>query len=167
MAQRAAGQRLPDLGPRGEGWVLGQFVLFGLLFAVSLPSLAGISPRTLLDWSVVAIGAGGMVVAAWVVGTAFRDLGRNLTPVPRPRDDAVLVEHGIYATLRHPIYAGLILGGFGWSAVARSLPAVGVTLLLALYLDLKARREEAWLSDRYPGYDAYRRRTRRFLPRVY
>jgi len=29
---------------------------------------------------------------------------------------------------------------------------------------LKSRREEAWLTERFPGYDAYRRRTRRFLP---
>ena len=35
--------------------------------------------------------------AAWVVLAAFRDLGRSLTPMPRPRDDAVLVENGIYA----------------------------------------------------------------------
>lgn len=167
VAQRAAGKRLPDLGPRGEGWVLGQFVLFGLLVAVSLPSLASISPRTPLDWSAVAIGTAAMAVAAWVVAAAFRDLGRSLTPMPRPRDDAVLVEHGIYAIIRHPIYAGLILGGFGWSTVTRSLPAAGVMILLAIYFDLKSRREEAWLADRYPGYDAYRRRTRRFLPRVY
>ena len=167
MAQHAGRHRLPDLGPRGEGWVLGQFLLLGLLFAVSQPGLGSIAPRTLLEWSSLSIGAASIVAAAWVVTAGFRDLGRSLTPMPRPRRDALLVEHGIYTRVRHPIYAGLILGGLGWSAVTRSLPAAGVTLLLAIYLDLKSRREEAWLSDRYPGYDAYRQRTRRFVPRIY
>ena len=167
MARRAGRRNLPDLGPRGEGWVLGQFLLLGLLVAVSTPSLARIGPGTLLDWSALVIGATLMAGAGWVVLAGFRDLGRNLTPMPRPRDDAALVEHGIYASVRHPIYAGLILGGLGWSAATRSLAAAGVTLLLAIYLDLKSRREEAWLTDRYPGYDAYRKRTRRLVPRIY
>lgn len=167
MAQRAGRRHLPDLGPRGEGWVLGQLALLGVLVAVSLPDLPSIPPRTLLDWFALAIGAPALLAAAWVVLAGFRDLGRNLTPMPRPRDGAVLVEHGIYARIRHPIYAGLILGGLGWSAVTRSLPATGVALLLAIYLNLKALREEEWLADRYPGYHAYRDRTRRFVPRVY
>jgi protein-S-isoprenylcysteine O-methyltransferase Ste14 len=167
MAQRAGRQRLPDLGPRGEGWVLGQLLLIGLLFVVSLPSLARIGPLTLLDWLAVAAGGTAMAAAGWVVIAAFRDLGRSLTPMPRPHDGAVLVESGIYATIRHPIYAGLILGGLGWGLLTRSLPAMAVTVLLAIYFDLKSRREEAWLADRYPGYDAYRIRTRRFVPRIY
>jgi protein-S-isoprenylcysteine O-methyltransferase Ste14 len=38
---------------------------------------------------------------------------------------------------------------------------------LAVWMDLKARREEAWLLARYPGYAAYRARSRRFVPRIY
>jgi protein-S-isoprenylcysteine O-methyltransferase Ste14 len=160
-------QRLPDLGPRGEGWVLGQLLLFGLLVAVSLPGLSNLAPRSLLDWLALTAGLAAMLAAGGLVLAAFRELGRNLTPMPRPRDDAVLVETGIYASIRHPIYAGLILGGIGWSAFSRSLPAAGVTLILAIYFDLKSRREEAWLADRFPGYAAYRDRTRRFVPRAY
>jgi protein-S-isoprenylcysteine O-methyltransferase Ste14 len=34
-----------------------------------------------------------------------------------------------------------------------------------LFLELKARREEAWLVARYAGYEAYRRRVRwKFFP---
>ncbi len=167
MAPRGGRQHLPDLGPRGEGWVLGQLLLIGLLVAVSLPNIAHIAPHALLDWLALTAGAAAMGAAALVLLAAFRDLGRNLTPLPRPRHDAILVEIGIYARIRHPIYAGLILGAFGWSACTRSLPALAVTMALAIYFDLKSRREEAWLADRYPGYPAYRRGTRRFVPRVY
>ena len=167
MARPAGRNRLPDLGPRGEGWVLGQFVLLGLLVLVSLPRLPELSPRTALDGAWLVAGACAMISAALLLGAAFRALGRSLTPLPRPRHDASLVESGIYGAIRHPIYASLILGGFGWSAFTRSLPATGIALLLAAYLDVKARREEAWLADRYPGYGAYAERTKRFLPRVY
>jgi protein-S-isoprenylcysteine O-methyltransferase Ste14 len=36
--------------------------------------------------------------------------------------------------------------------------------LLLFVLYLKSIREEAWLTDRYPAYPAYRDRTRRFFP---
>lgn len=159
--------RLPDLGPRGEGWVLGQFVLLGLIAVLTLPRVPDLPPRD--AWSWLALMAGGMAltIAGWTFIRAFGDLGRNLTPLPRPRDDAVLVESGIYANIRHPIYAGVILAGLGWSTLTRSLPAVVVAALLAILLDAKSRREEAWLNERYERYEAYRRRTKRFLPGVY
>jgi protein-S-isoprenylcysteine O-methyltransferase Ste14 len=40
-------------------------------------------------------------------------------------------------------------------------------MLLGLWLDAKARREERWLVDAFPGYAAYRRRTHRFVPGIY
>jgi protein-S-isoprenylcysteine O-methyltransferase Ste14 len=87
--------------------------------------------------------------------------------MPRPRAEARLIESGIYARLRHPIYAGLMLAGLGWSVVTASLPALLVALLLAAFLDAKARREEAWLLDHYPGYADYRHRSKRFVPGIY
>jgi len=41
------------------------------------------------------------------------------------------------------------------------------TAALAAWLDLKSRREEAWLRGHYPEYEAYRRRTHRFIPGAY
>jgi protein-S-isoprenylcysteine O-methyltransferase Ste14 len=42
------------------------------------------------------------------------------------------------------------------------------TALLAVLFDLKARREEAWLIERFPEYADYRARTpRRFVPWLY
>lgn len=161
------GGRLPDLGPRGEGWVVGQFVLIGLLVLVGVSGMPALWPASSIGWvafilGVIAIGVGGVLMVR-----AFVDLGPSLTPVPRPRPDGRLIESGIYARLRHPIYAGLMLAGFGWSALTRSIGAVVVALLLAAFLDAKARREEAWLVERYPAYQAYRGRSKRFVPRVY
>lgn len=147
--------------------MVGQLVLLGLLFVAGLPGFGQLVPHLLTDWALLAIGAALMLIGGVAVMAGLRDLGPSLTPMPRPRVGATLVEDGVYAVIRHPIYAGLISGGLGWSAVTRSLPATAVALLLGIYFDLKSRREEAWLADHYPGYDAYRRRTRRFVPWIY
>jgi protein-S-isoprenylcysteine O-methyltransferase Ste14 len=162
-----AGTRLPDLGPRGEGWVIGQFVLIGLVVLLSLPYLAGIAPQSPMRWVAVATGIVELVIAGWAVASGFRALGPSLTPLPRPHDSAEMVEQGIYRRIRHPIYGGLILAAIGWSTLTGSPPAFVAAIALGLFMDAKARREEAWLSDRYPDYAAYRARTRRFLPGIY
>jgi protein-S-isoprenylcysteine O-methyltransferase Ste14 len=153
--------RLPDLGTRGGGWVGGQALL---LLAVALSALVGVGP---VLWSIVP-GAlvAGLGVGVVVAGAAA--LGSALTPYPRPREGAGLRELGLYSLVRHPIYGGVVLVAAGWSLFWRS-PLGGVlTLVLLLFFTLKARREEAWLEQRYPEYAAYRRRTpRRFIPYVW
>lgn len=160
-------RRLPDLGPRGEGWVIGQLALLALLVVVSLPQVPTLWPASGIGWARLAAGLVAIAGGGWLAVRAFTDLGPSLTPMPRPRADGRLVESGIYARLRHPIYAGLMLAGIGWSVLTASLPAFGVALLLAAFLDAKARREEAWLLDHYPGYADYRRRSKRFVPGFY
>jgi protein-S-isoprenylcysteine O-methyltransferase Ste14 len=159
---------LPDLGPRGEGWVVGQLLLLaanGALGLLALPTTWG-TPGYLRG---VQLAAGGllMLVGFLCAVMGVRDLGRNLTATPRPRMGAELVIHGIYTRIRHPIYAGLIEGAIGWAGVSGSPAAFVAAVALAAWLDLKSRREEAWLIDHYPGYAAYRARTHRFVPRVY
>ena len=73
----------------------------------------------------------------------------------------------MYALVRHPIYGGLIAAAVGWASISASLLALLLAVLLAVFLDLKSRREEAWLMDHYAGYPAYLGRTRRFFPYLY
>lgn len=154
--------RLPALGPRGEGWVLVQGVLLVLVFAAGW----SLGP----DWSGPLRVAGVVVGMALIIGGgvlaiggALR-LGGALTPLPRPRDGAQLVESGAYALVRHPIYGGLILTAFGWALVQASIVAVGFAVVLAAFLWVKSAREEAWLEQRFPSYATYRARTPRFIP---
>ena len=154
--------RLPSLGPRGEGWVL----LQGVLLVVVVAAGWSLGP----DWSGPLRLAGVFVGIVLIIGgsvLAFRgvvDLGGALTPLPRPRDGAELVETGAYAFVRHPIYGGLILAAFGWAIVQASIVAVALAAVLAAFLRVKSAREEAWLQQRFPAYAAYRARTRRLIP---
>ena len=155
-------RHLPSLGPRGEGWVILQFLLLGLI------ALAGIrfggtvnGPfASALAWVGIALMVGG----AALVARGLIDLGRNLTPMPHPREGARLVISGVYARARHPIYGGLILTAFGWGLASVSLVTLVLAAVLALFFGLKSRREEAWLLEHYADYDAYMERTRRFWP---
>jgi protein-S-isoprenylcysteine O-methyltransferase Ste14 len=153
--------RLPSLGPRGEGWVAIQ----GILLAAT--AVAGQFGPSWADGTRVATSIGGAVLIAGGVMLAIkgtRDLRGALTPLPYPRADAELVETGVYALVRHPIYGGLVLMATGWSLLTASPAALVASALLLGFFELKSRREEAWLEQRFTGYAAYRARTRRLIP---
>jgi protein-S-isoprenylcysteine O-methyltransferase Ste14 len=44
---------------------------------------------------------------------------------------------------------------------------LGYAVALAVFLDVKSRREERWLSARYPEYAGYRTRVPKLIPFVY
>lgn len=159
--------RLPDLGPRGEGWVIGQLALIALLVAVGAPGLQTALPIGPAGWVRFICGLAALAIGGWLVLRGLADLGDSMTPMPRPRTDGRLVETGVYRRIRHPVYAGLVCCGIGWSILTASPAGLVTTLVLAGFLDAKARREEAWLLDRYEAYADYRRRTSRFVPGIY
>lgn len=155
--------RLPSLGPRGEGWFAIQLLLLGAIVAAGLVA-GGLSG----PMSGIAMGIGVVLLAVGLgqVALGIRQLGSALTPMPRPREGAPLVEDGIFRFVRHPIYGGLILAAFGWSMVMASPLGIGLSLVLLGFFQLKSRREEAWLLARDERYADYAARTRRFVPWV-
>ncbi len=144
---------IPTLGGRGGGWVALQFVLLGLLAVVGLLDLSGwpIEVRGGLRVLGVLLMAAGTVLAVFAV----TGLGSSLTATPAPLASATLRTGGVYAHVRHPIYAALLLIALGWSLVS-SPWCLALTAVLALVLDLKRRVEEDFLLATYPGYAAYR-----------
>jgi protein-S-isoprenylcysteine O-methyltransferase Ste14 len=156
--------RLPSLGPRGEGWVVLQVVLFALVVAAGAagPVVEGPIRLALAAAGVLLVAAGGLLAVRGVL-----DLREALTPLPHPRAGAELVESGTYRLVRHPIYGGLVLAATGWALLTASPLALGGAAVLLGFFRLKSGREEAWLRAHYPGYAAYAARTRRLIPGVY
>lgn len=149
--------RLPALGRRGEGWVAGQVVL---LAAVVLSPLLD---RGSTGGVRLAVGGVVLVLGLLLLGWAGARLGSSLTPFPAPRPGEAVKTAGPYALVRHPMYGGAILVALGWSIGFATVAGLVLTAVLAVFFDLKARREEAWLRERLPGYSAYCSRTRRKL----
>jgi protein-S-isoprenylcysteine O-methyltransferase Ste14 len=157
--------RLPSLGPRGEGWVVLQLVLLWLAVAVAFGWNGAWTrePRYLTTLLAVLVGLAGAALTV----RGVLDLRGAMTPLPRPRDDGALVETGAYRLVRHPVYGGIVLLATAWGLLTASPAALAVAAVLLVFFRLKSAREEAWLVERYPGYEAYRRRTRRMIPFVY
>jgi protein-S-isoprenylcysteine O-methyltransferase Ste14 len=155
---------VPEFGPRGEGWVAIQLVLFAAIVGCGFVDVYW--PHSLESFlAVLGLVLTAVGLVALVYGAV--SLGRSFTPFPRRHGGAELRERGAFRIVRHPIYGGIVLVALGWSTAVAPLALVP-TALLAFLFDLKARREESWLLERYPGYAAYLERTpHRFVPGLY
>lgn len=151
-------------GERGEWWVVAQ----GALIAAAV-----VAPKQREEWPAgwrrlgrgigVPLALAGVALAA----AGVRDLGENLTALPHPKDDATLVQGGIYGVVRHPIYGGVILTTLGAGLLTRNRARTLFGALFFAFFDAKARREEAWLTEKFPAYPAYRRSVKKLIPFVY
>lgn len=156
---------LPSLGRRGGGWVAGQVVLIAAVFgsAVFGRGWGG-------AYAAIAYVLGGVLLALGLglLGAAALQLGSALTPFPAPRAGQELTTTGAFALCRHPMYGGGILIALGWTTTFASPVSLAWAVVLAVFLDVKARREELWLNERVPGYDEYRKQTsHKLLPFIY
>lgn len=77
-----------------------------------------------------------------------------------------VVDRGVYAFIRHPIYAGDLLLLLGLQLAANSWLLVAALLLIPVVL-IKTRGEERKLRDSLPGYADYAKRVAGFVPFVY
>ncbi len=119
----------------------------------------------MLRYPAVAAGLAAALAGVALAAAGARALGRDLTPLPRPRKGAALVTAGVYGRARHPIYGGILLISLGWALALASVWALGLSAMLWLVLELKSRREEAWLGGRDEAYASYRSRVPgRLLP---
>lgn len=143
---------------------MAQFALLALVPAAAfLPPDWPDTARTLRLVVGIAMIVSGVAVVVW----AARALGRWMTPFPRPLPDAMLVETGPYAHVRHPVYGGALVLLVGLSLVT-SVAVLVVTVALGLLWVGKARVEEEHLVELVPGYPAYCARVpRRILPGLY
>jgi protein-S-isoprenylcysteine O-methyltransferase Ste14 len=126
-----------------------------------------LSPPPLSVWTFAgALGLGaGAALRLW----AMRVLGAFFTGVVRTTEDQRLVERGPYRLLRHPSYAGVLLGFVGEAILFRSAWGLGLTFgaMLPVYL-YRIRAEEAALHRRFgDAWGAYHRRTWALCPFVY
>lgn len=116
--------------------------------------------RSALAWLGEPVQAAGLLLAT--VASGF--LGRSMGIVAANRG---VKTSGLYGVVRHPIYAGHLLGYLGYLAANPSGRNALITTVTVVLIAARARAEERLLA-RDPAYRAYLGRTRwRLLPFVY
>lgn len=152
------------LPPMGRYWVAAQFALLLAIGVVLF--LDGSLPAADRIWTGI-VGGAVFVLGSWVAVSAARDLGRSLTPMPEPLARGSLVEDGLYAYARHPIYGGVVLAMLGGAVLLSSPWAMLLIAGLVAFFWAKSGYEERALRLVYPRYLSYRERVgKRLIPFV-
>jgi protein-S-isoprenylcysteine O-methyltransferase Ste14 len=105
----------------------------------------------------------------WLFRRSHKDLGRNWSVTLEVREGHQLVTGGVYALMRHPMYASFFLWGLAQALLIPNWIAglSGLAAVLALYA-VRQSREEAMMRQTFgTDYDAYCARTKRLIPGVF
>ena len=97
-----------------------------------------------------------IIIAFIILLVAIKDLGRNLSPFPRPINNSNLVTTGIYRFTRHPMYYSLIFISFGVFITKLSIYYLCLSITLALIIKLKIVLEEQYLNNKFKNYLLYK-----------
>ena len=132
--------------------------VIGLGMAVRTPSpplFAGSAVTEVIGWVLAIVGS---VIILFALASL-----RSKAAMPTVHDN--LVQKGVYAHVRHPIYAAMFLE-FAAILLVRPTRATALSCALGVcWIIIQARLEELDLVQRIPGYDEYMRRVPRFFPR--
>ncbi len=137
-----------------------QFTLLAMIGVLAIHKIST-TTHAYLDFEIGSVVLGSLVIVS--AGFALRPALR-ISPIPK--GDAPLIESGIYKRVRHPMYLGVILIGFGAAGHADSTASWVLEGLLIITLNVKARFEDALLMELHPESAHYQMHVSRILPCV-
>jgi len=132
--------------------------LIGYAWAWMIPSQWVFPPNLFLaifGWILVVSGVVPLLVGHLYVGMRSH--------FPSVKD--TLVRHGLYACVRHPIYAGALLIFPGLVLLRPTLTVLIASVAAMTWVFVQARLEEIDLLQRLPEYREYMLEVPRFIPR--
>jgi len=97
-----------------------------------------------------------IIIAFIIMLVSIKDLGRNLSPFPRPINNSNLVTKGIYRFMRHPMYYSLIFISFGVFITKLSIYYLILSISLGLIIKFKISLEEQYLNNKFQNYLLYK-----------
>ena len=101
-----------------------------------------------------------IIIACIILLVAINDLGRNLSPFPRPKNNSNLVTKGIYRYTRHPMYYSLVFISFGVFITKLSIYFLFLSTSLVLVIKFKIALEEKYLNNKYKNYLLYKNKVK-------
>ena len=97
-----------------------------------------------------------IIIALIILLVAIKDLGKYLSPLPRPINNSNLVTSGIYRFMRHPMYYSLIFISFGVFITKLSIYYLLLSISLVLIIKFKIDLEEEYLNNKFKNYLFYK-----------
>ena len=97
-----------------------------------------------------------IIIAFIIMLVSIKDLGKNLSPFPRPLKNSNLVNTGIYRFTRHPMYYSLISISFGVFTTKLSTYYLFLSISLGLIIKFKIALEEQYLNNKFKNYLLYK-----------
>jgi len=101
-----------------------------------------------------------ILIAFIVMLVSIKDLGKNLSPFPRPIKNSNLVTKGIYRFIRHPMYYSLIFISFGVFITKLSIYYLILSISLSLIIKFKIALEEQYLNNKFKNYLLYKNKVK-------
>lgn len=116
---------------------------------------------TAARWLGLGVVTGGLILS----GAGVRRMGTSWRMGIDSRNPGALVTGGLFARMRHPIYAGMLLVASGAAAATADVLSIAAATAAWVGLPVQARLEERFmLSVHGDEYRAYMARTGRFWP---
>jgi protein-S-isoprenylcysteine O-methyltransferase Ste14 len=72
-----------------------------------------------------------------------------------------------YSIVRHPIYAGVIGLAIAYGCWQSSWVHGLGAIALFVFFEVKARKEENWLIEKFPDYENYQVSVKKLIPWIY
>ena len=137
----------------------GEWYLFSQLFLIFLHLLSPYPNTDYIKFPVniffiisgLALSINGLRISV----KAFIDLGNNLTPLPYPMKESILVSNNSYKNSRHPLYKGILLISLGICISLISMIHLILFISLSYLLKAKALKEEKMLKIKFAKYEDY------------
>jgi protein-S-isoprenylcysteine O-methyltransferase Ste14 len=147
---------------------VGQFILFILFMVVWITDAFFFKYSTLLNnyipfcafrlWLAIIL----LALAGYMAFTGMKILFGTV------RDNPHLIRHGIFGTIRHPIYLSEILLYLGLLLLNTSLAAAGIWIIGVIFFHYISRYEEKVLIERFGNeYRQYMRDVPMYFPRIF
>ena len=97
-----------------------------------------------------------ITLALIIIVFSAKDLGKSLSPMPRPKENSKLITSGIYSFFRHPMYYSLIIISFSFFMKSVTIYNLILCILLTFIISNKIKAEEEYLTKKFHSYTSYK-----------
>ena len=97
-----------------------------------------------------------ITLALIIIVFSAKDLGKSLSPMPRPKENSKLITSGIYRLFRHPMYYSLIIISFSFFLKSLTIYSLILSILLTFIISYKIKIEEEYLIKKFHKYTSYK-----------